>query len=835
MPTAAGREYPLPTSILCLLLALATQGCGTSPQPALPQKSSGAPTLAGLVKGGQQPISNATIQLYAASTTANADPATPLLIIPAHTSPSGSFSITGTYTCPDPSSLVYLVATGGNPGLAAGSTNPAIALMTALGPCNALTSTTFIAVDEVTTVATVAALTPYMNSYAALGTSSFNLQQLASAFTTVTLIINTASGTIPGPAMPAGYLAPTQNINTLANILAACVNSNGGVPGDSSACSRLFAATTQPGPNPAQLPTDTVAALLQILRNPASSNLPALFTLATPGGPFQPTLASVPSTFAITIQPAVPLNLPQRSNLLGEYLLTEGSGTQASDTSGLSNHATLVGPTWEGTTGLNFAIPGQYLNLPSALNQANSWMFALYSPPLGFATYPQPPGYGNPSDFGGNPSLLCGSTQLHTCLIASSYFKPLSQSFFAFNTDATEAAQPIPAGWHIVLLVGGQNGNPDHIFYDGVEVPYAHQGSGMFTHPSTGSYQIGGSDLFISTWFIGKIAAAWAWSTSLSPNDAPAAYSSALNFLHVKGAAPTYAPVVHRTPLIIAGLDSRTQGEGVTLPWPNLLNLTDSSYTTLNLGFYASTNYDHVAMFDALHAPQILANTAPTIEIFWGGSNDFHSTNMSIRTIADSLKALTHKSKALGAKVIIATEISSHSVANGDESKNTLNTIIRAEAFSWGADNIADLATIPPLGTDGAYADTRYFNDNVHPTDLAETLIAQVMSNAVNELIGSTPSAHHATSAYQYQEQAGDLYLNLTADDPQSITLPDCTGYSLPRHITNLGPTTATMNLPPTQNQIPTQTQITNLLPPNTSAIYTPIPVSSGCTWNRTQ
>jgi hypothetical protein len=38
-----------------------------------------------------------------------------------NTLPTGSFTITGDYTCPSGSSEVYLVAAGGNPGLGSGT------------------------------------------------------------------------------------------------------------------------------------------------------------------------------------------------------------------------------------------------------------------------------------------------------------------------------------------------------------------------------------------------------------------------------------------------------------------------------------------------------------------------------------------------------------------------------------------------------------------------------------------------------------------------------------------------------------------------------------------
>ena len=76
----------------------------------------------------------------------------------------GGFSITHDYNCPSATSQVYLVASGGNPCLSAGTNNTALALMAALGPCGQLNGSTFVDIDEVTTVASVYALAQFMTA-----------------------------------------------------------------------------------------------------------------------------------------------------------------------------------------------------------------------------------------------------------------------------------------------------------------------------------------------------------------------------------------------------------------------------------------------------------------------------------------------------------------------------------------------------------------------------------------------------------------------------------------------------------------------------------------------
>jgi len=261
--------------------------------------SSPGHALRGQVNGGQQGVNGATIQLYAAGDTGYGSAATSLLTTAVTTNPAGSFSITGDYMCPSASTQVYIVATGGNPGLSPGTNNTALAMMAALGPCGNLTSSTFIFMDEVTTVASVYALAPFMavssgTPGAMLGTSSTNSQGLANAFATVNNLIDTTKGEAPGLSLPTGATAPSTEVNTLADMLATCVNSNG----SSGECSTLFTDAT---PSGGSAPTNTIDAILDIAQHPAQ-NVSTLFGLVTGTAPFQPTLASAPNDWTMAVK-----------------------------------------------------------------------------------------------------------------------------------------------------------------------------------------------------------------------------------------------------------------------------------------------------------------------------------------------------------------------------------------------------------------------------------------------------------------------------------------------------------------------------------------------------
>ena len=289
-------------------------------------------------------VTGSTIQLYAVGTAGDGSAATPLLNTTVTTSdgshnasnsnanagngfnslPAGSFTITGDFTCPTAGTEVYLVSTGGNPGLAADTNNSALAMMAALGPCGNLTSATYVFVDELTTVGSIAALANYMNSYATLGSGVADAAALQTAFTAVGQYTDTSLGTSPGPTLPAGSYASSLEIQTLGDAISACINSAGGVAGDSSSCGNLFADTT---PSGGSAPTDTIGAALNIVKYPAL-NPCAIYGLVPAQPPFQPTVGSCPSTWILPISSlAVTVSGPSTVNvgLTSQYTAAVGA------------------------------------------------------------------------------------------------------------------------------------------------------------------------------------------------------------------------------------------------------------------------------------------------------------------------------------------------------------------------------------------------------------------------------------------------------------------------------------------------------------------------------
>jgi hypothetical protein len=306
------RRHSLEICLATLITAVPPllTGCALSstakPSDAMPSDVSDL-HLQGMVHGGQQALGHALIQLYqvgvgtvpgAAGYAANATPLIGSAVYSA-TDGSGGFSITGTYSC-SAGAQVYLTATGGTIDGTTTNSNPNITLMAALGSCSSLlanASTGYIVVNEVSTVAAAYALAQFAatsNFGTALSakpgsstvapadniaTSSGNIQGLVNAMATAAVMANTYSST----AIPTGTSSGNNTngtasveywtINTVANILAACINSAAttlATAGDGSMCGKLYQYTTPSGKT---APADTFQAAVYMALYPGDSNL----------------------------------------------------------------------------------------------------------------------------------------------------------------------------------------------------------------------------------------------------------------------------------------------------------------------------------------------------------------------------------------------------------------------------------------------------------------------------------------------------------------------------------------------------------------------------------
>jgi hypothetical protein len=204
---------PVPFSLLLAgALSLFACGCGSNPVPANTVGSSGETGLSfsGKVQAGAQPVSGASVQLYAASDSGYGAAGSSLLPSALITDSTGSFTVSASYPCASSSTQLYLIAKGGNPGLSGSANNSALWLMTAMGSCGSIVSGDAVVVNEVTTVASVAALAAFYSSGGNVGASSSYAAGLANAFGAASQLANMATGTSPGASRPpdSAFLPP---------------------------------------------------------------------------------------------------------------------------------------------------------------------------------------------------------------------------------------------------------------------------------------------------------------------------------------------------------------------------------------------------------------------------------------------------------------------------------------------------------------------------------------------------------------------------------------------------------------------------------------------------
>ena len=337
VPTASSTPYngPITVSSTETLMAVAI-----APGHASSAVKTAAYTITlvpdGKVMHGNAPISGAHVYLLAANTDGYGNASVSLLNSAltgtsdtlggyVSTAADGSFTIRGMYQC-TPNTQVYAYALGGNAG---SGENAAAAMLAILGNCPRSGSFTInppFTMNEVTTVAAAYVMAGFANDATHVSSSGTPLAQtgIANAFANA---VNLANGTT-GAALtttPAGNGAVSNSeINTLANMLAACVGSTSG-----NSCSTLFENATADGtPNGAQ-PTDTATAAINIAHHPGA-NVGELYTLGTEASVFTPVLAEQPNDFSVAVNFSVP-NSNWAANSTPPY---HGAHQIAVDTSG---------------------------------------------------------------------------------------------------------------------------------------------------------------------------------------------------------------------------------------------------------------------------------------------------------------------------------------------------------------------------------------------------------------------------------------------------------------------------------------------------------------------
>ncbi|MEO6924310.1 MAG: hypothetical protein ABI142_10830, partial [Bryocella sp.] len=328
------RHLSLAPAILFTVCTTLLSGCATNFSQNAVSTSMGH-SLHGTTMGGQQPVVGANVYLYAVGTSGYGGVSRSMLSGAGYvtTGTHGEWSITNDYTCQS-GDQVYLLVVGGK---ADGQTeNAAITLAAPLGDCSALSASTFVYIDEVTTVATAYALSGFATGPAAISSSGTAQAQtgVANAFLVAASLANISHGTANAKSAFGNGNIPQAKINSLANLIAGCVDSDGS---STSPCATVFAAATPTG---GTTPTDTFTALLNIAHNP-SINIASLYNSILPSPPFQPSLTAMPHDWTLAID---------YTGTTGDY--SYNSGFAAMEVDGLGrvwmthpNSVTLFSPT----------------------------------------------------------------------------------------------------------------------------------------------------------------------------------------------------------------------------------------------------------------------------------------------------------------------------------------------------------------------------------------------------------------------------------------------------------------------------------------------------------
>src|ERR1019366_6312810 len=171
------------------------------------------------------------------------------------------------------------------------------------------------------------------------------------AFANATNLAGISTGVALATTPAGNGTVPQAEINTLANILASCINSSGALTGPTnpSTCYTLFNAAQSAGSS-GTIPSDTATAAINIAHNPAA-NIAGLCGLQTATAPFQPDLAcsnvspsTYPNDFTISLSISTPgvlgLDALVIDGLGNAWFVNSGSGSGAF----LSEYSNLGAP-----------------------------------------------------------------------------------------------------------------------------------------------------------------------------------------------------------------------------------------------------------------------------------------------------------------------------------------------------------------------------------------------------------------------------------------------------------------------------------------------------------
>ena len=348
--TEPRRAGPRLAAVSVFAVALMLAGCGSVVEETVQPQAEAVPgrTIEGRVHGGVYPIRNATVKLMQTVTFASTKDVYGNTITPGNTYGATAATLltttsdqNGYFTFPDTgwscgaNEFAYIVVTGGHSAnVSTVTANSNVVQIGVIGPCSSVLANqgeidkVNVFVSELSTVAAAAALDNFMtvtdpadgtaDQVVNIGAPKSNMSTgacssstgctaagLAHAFANAALLVDSVrtDGTFPSGFASSGnatnsVVIPSPLINTMADILQQCVDSQGLAMPTPNACSTLFTNATAPGATKA--PNNTLQVALNMVQYP-SNNVSHLFGSVAPTVPFTPSLAAAPESFAVSI------------------------------------------------------------------------------------------------------------------------------------------------------------------------------------------------------------------------------------------------------------------------------------------------------------------------------------------------------------------------------------------------------------------------------------------------------------------------------------------------------------------------------------------------------
>jgi sugar lactone lactonase YvrE len=240
---------------------------------------------------------------------------------------------------------------------ATGAANPAIVNLAMLGVCPSSENFStgpgalrYVYLNEVSTTAMAYAMAPFASDSLHIGSSATNLTGLQNAAINAANLYNiqgaplelvgnssAGEGQIANQATMAGNgTVPQAELDTIANILAACVDSANTAATASAACRMLFADATSNGTSSGVKPIDIASAAINMAHSPGAENVVELWELPSGAVPFAPQLTSQPKDFTVAIT---------YSNLAAPgSIAIDASGNACVPTNSSSGYVTKLSP-----------------------------------------------------------------------------------------------------------------------------------------------------------------------------------------------------------------------------------------------------------------------------------------------------------------------------------------------------------------------------------------------------------------------------------------------------------------------------------------------------------